>query len=108
MPQLNRGEARMTIPEEDLVDSYKELLSAEANHALIGCFDYNGKTALYVVNNAIADDTIVGCTAADTVKLNFEGSISGYTLNGEEKKEFSASSVSFDLGAGEGMLVVLG
>ena len=25
-----------------------------------------------------------------------------------EKKEFSASSVSFDLGAGEGMLVVLG
>ncbi len=107
MPQLNQGEERMTIPAEDVLESYNELTSVTANHALVGCFDYNGKTALYVVNNAIADDTIVGCSAQDNVTLNFNANVRGYTLDTTGKKEFSGSSVSAALDAGKAILVVL-
>lgn len=107
MPQLNGGEERMTIPEEDLLENFNELQSVTANHALIGCFDYNGKTALYVVNNAIADDTVAGCTAADRVTLTFGKEVRGYTLDAEQKTPFAGNTLSAELGAGKATLVVL-
>ena len=109
MPQLNRGEERMSIPEGDLLGgTFKELSSVSSNHALVGCFDYDGKTALYVVNNAVADDTIQGCAAADEITLNFNGKVSGYAVDGGGKKDFAGESLSVSLGAGEAVLVVVG
>lgn len=109
MPQLNRNEQRMSIPDEDLLGgTFRELSSVSSNHALVGCFDYDGKTVLYVVNNAIADDTIQGCTAADEMTLGFNKKVNGYTVDGGGKKDFTGESLSVSLGAGEAVLVVLG
>jgi len=109
MPQISGGSSRMTAPDSDIIKSgsFNELQSVEANHTMIGCFDYNGKTALYVVNNAIADDTEAGYTAAENVKLDFNKNVSGFTLNAAAKTQFGGNSVSFSLGAGEAVLVVL-
>ncbi len=109
MPLLNpaKNDSRMTIPEEDLLESFNELTSVNSNHALIGCFDYNGKTALYVVNNAIADDGVANCTAEDTVTLNFSKGVKGYSLDVSGKKAFEGNSFSATLGAGKAVLVVL-
>jgi len=107
MPALNNGtDARMTAPDTDKLFAYNELVSVESDHALVGCFDYNGKTALYVVNNAIADDAT--STAATSVTLSFDGSCSGYTVQQTAKAGFNAqSSLTLQLAAGEGVLVVI-
>lgn len=107
MPLLN-GTDRMTLPESDRLQSYRQLTGAEANHALIGCFDYDGKTALYVVNNAIAADEEAGTAAEDEVTLRFTENVSGYTLDAAGKKDFSGNALTLPLGAGEAMLVVIG
>lgn len=98
---------RMEVPASDRIEKYGELTGATANHALIGCFDYNGKTALYVVNNAIADDDEAGA-AADTVVLNFASSVSGYRVTDGVKTDFSGTSLSLALPAGQAALVVIG
>ena len=109
MPLLGEGEERMSIPEADLLgEAFRELSSVSSNHALVGCFDYDGRTALYVVNNAVTDDALRGCTAADEVTLGFNGKVSGYTVNGSGKKDFAGESLSVSLGAGEAVLVVVG
>lgn len=98
----------MTLPESDRLQSYRQLTGAEANHALIGCFDYDGKTALYVVNNAIAADEEAGTAAEDEVTLRFAENVFGYTLDAAGKKDFSGNALTLPLGAGEAMLVVIG
>lgn len=109
MPRLNDGtENRMTIPESDVIKSYGALKSVLSDHALVGCFDYNGKTALYVVNNAIADEEDNGITAATSVTLKFTESSAGYTVRNAVKANFAAKdTLTLDLAAGEGVLVVI-
>ncbi len=100
-PETNKPKKmpNAVIPEEDIIPSYGELASAEAAHALIGCFDYNGKTALYITNNSIKE--------SDTVKLNLSSFKGGYTVQKAVKNYFASTSVEFTLDAGEGVLVVL-
>ena len=109
MPLLNDGsDNRMTIPASDCIKSYGALKSVLSDHALVGCFDYNGKTALYVVNNAIADDNENGIPAATSVTLKFTDNCSGYTIRNAVKANFSAmGEMTLNLGAGEGVLVVI-
>lgn len=107
MPLLKSSStSRMSIPQEDLIENYGKLLSAEGSHLLIGCFDYNGKTALYVVNNAIADES-AEITANCKAKLNFTESVNGYFIKETAKTEFDGETLEFDLSAGEGVLVVV-
>ena len=107
MPQLNGGENRMSIPEKDLLSSFNELSSVVSNHALVGCFDYNGKTALYVVNNAVADDTVENFTANTDVTLTFGKSVSGTVITAAKKTDFNGTTLTENLDAGEAFLVVL-
>ena len=103
MPLLSEGSgAYMTKSTGDTLTGYKQLSSVSAHHALIGCFDYNGKTALYVVNNST--------TKKSGVNLQFSGSapVKGYCIRGGVKDNgFSASSLSLNLEIGEGVLVVI-
>ncbi len=67
------GEAKIDtegLPEFFETDSFRELKSVEAGEKglVIGCFDYEGKTALYVVNN--------DRTALQKIKLNFNATVS--------------------------------
>lgn len=101
MPALADGTTnRMTKSTGDVLERYKELTSVSAHHAVVGCFDYNGKSAFYVVNNST--------TSAGSVILQFNNKgVDGYTIRNAVKNEFSGDTLQFDLGVGEGVLVVL-
>lgn len=87
------------IPAADVLTSYGALASVTAQHAITGCFDYNGKAAFYVTNNNTLEQ--------DTVTLNFSSGVSGYTVQKAAKTTFNGNSLSISLAAGEGVLVVL-
>lgn len=78
--------------------SYNELTGATGN-ALIGCFDYKGKTALYVVNYDYDNE--------GTVTLTFNGTQNITKIEDAVATETSASSLSLSMEAGEGILLVL-
>lgn len=99
MPTGQDGNATK-IPESDLIETYGEYASATAKHALIGCFDYNGKTAFYVTNNSVSEE--------DTLNISFHSSTGGYIVQKAVKTPFTGSSLEISFGAGEGVLIVLG
>jgi len=82
-------------------DSFRELCSVESEEkgAFIGCFDYQGKTAFYVVNNNMY--------ARQNITLNFDKEHTYSLLAvGCDKKE-TGSKCALDLAAGAAMLVVI-
>ena len=88
------------IPEADLISSYGALTGVEGESVLVGCFDYNGKSAYYVVNNSITES----CTAT----LKFSKAVNGYVHNYSGKTDISKKkSLNIELGAGKAALVVL-
>ena len=88
------------IPEKDVVASYGALSGVEGDSVLVGCFDYNGRAAYYVVNNSITD----ACTAT----LKFSQAVNGYVHNYAGKTDISKKkSLEIELGAGKAALVVL-
>ena len=74
-------------------------LSDVTGNAMVGCFDYNGKTALFVVNNSTIKE--------GRITLSFD---SGYHFevfqNAASRKE-TGESLTLDLGIGESALIVL-
>lgn len=102
---LNRGvivsgDTPCPIPEEDRLTSYGALSGVEAKHALVGCFDYNGVAAYYVVNNSIEEK--------DEISLSLNRQASGYLVADGEKQAFSKQDkIEFSLNAGKAILVVL-
>ena len=100
MPALSDGtNGKMTPSAKDVLKGYNELTSVSAFHALIGCFNYDGKTAFYVVNNSVND--------SDTVILQFNQTLNGTYTQGAVKKDFAGDSLCLSLPAGDGVLVVL-
>lgn len=89
------------IPARDILQHYGEITTATGKHALIGCFDYNGKTAYYITNNTILDGE------NDTVTLSFGDTVSGYTVQKAVKENFVSPSLQLTLDVGEGVLVVI-
>lgn len=78
--------------------SYKELTNASGN-ALIGCFNYKGKTALYVVNYDYSN--------SGDVTLNFNGTCNITKIENAKEEATSASSITLNMTAGEGILLVI-
>lgn len=94
------GLSTVAIPESDKIASYGGFASASGKHSIIGCFDFRGKTALYVTNNSISE--------AEEITLNFTEEFAGYIIKKTETEEFGKKgSVTLALDAGEGALVVL-
>lgn len=94
------GSSPCTIPESDIIASYRNLTDVSGATALVGCFEYNGKPAYYVFNN--------NNTSQDSISLTFDSLCKGYTVQAAEKESFSATSVmELTLSAGEAVLVVL-
>lgn len=83
---------------KDLLKTYRDLTGVTGN-ALVGCFDYNGKTALYVVNNSITEEGKINLTFAH--KYNFE------VIQDAVSRTENGDSLTLDLGIDEGALVVL-
>ncbi len=80
---------------------YKELEDIEGAPALVGCFDYKGKTALYVLHNTT--DVRYG-----EIKLTFDKEHEFTIVNRREKKTVKANSLNLDFeGGGEAYLVII-
>ncbi len=79
--------------------SYRELKSVQGDASVIGCFDYKGGTALYVTNNSYKKTA--------TVTLNFRDNYGYDVYQGVEKTLKMGKTLSLELIAGEGALVVL-
>jgi len=74
------------IPENDVLESFNHLdniVSTDA-HVVTGCFNYQGKTALLVVNNSVMSPT--------NVVLNFNVGTKGYYIKDNAKFEFTSKN----------------
>ena len=79
-------------------NSFRDLNEVTGN-ALVGCFDYNGKTALYVVNNSITEE--------GTITLSFDHKYNFEVIQDAASRNENGNFLSIDLGIGESALVVL-
>lgn len=77
--------------------SWRELKSVTGD-AMIGCFNYQGRTALYVVNYSTE--------YAQKVDLTFHDSYDWTMVQQAETKKFTGSDVRLDMLPGEGILLV--
>lgn len=79
--------------------SYYELESITGDTSLTGCYNYNGKTVLYVTNNSYSKDA--------KVTLNFKDNY-GYTVIQKNKlTDKAGKTLDLNLLPGEGAMVVL-
>lgn len=77
--------------------SWRELASVEGN-AVVGCFNYHGKTALYVVNYEE--------NYAQKVTLNLQDSYNVTITQNAEISRLNTKSLELDMQPGDGVLVV--
>lgn len=83
-----------------LSESFRELSSVEApKGALVGCFDYKGKTALYVVNYAQEE--------SQEITLHFSKSCEFKTVCSEGSEEGTGTACTFTLNNGGAKLVLV-
>lgn len=76
-----------------------EQLQAVAGDAMVGCFNYQGKAALYVVNYSFEH--------AQNITLEFDGVQKLTMIQNAKESEVTADSLTLDMVAGEGILIVI-
>lgn len=79
-------------------DSWRELTEVTGD-SLIGCFNYKGKSAFYVVNYDTEYAQIISLDFADRYNLS--------VVQGTKKTCISTATLELTLAAGEGVLVVI-
>lgn len=82
-------------------DQYKELVAVEteAEGAFVGCFDYEGKTVLYVVNN--------GTKKCQSMTLRFDNEYRLQFLSAVRNDVEETDVCQFILGAGSAVLIIV-
>lgn len=74
-------------------------LKAVKGDAMVGCFNYNGKTALYVVNYSMEN--------AQKITLDFTATQNVRMIQNAETSYVKGDALTLDMAAGEGILLVL-
>jgi len=74
-------------------------LKSVAGDAFVGCFDYHGKTALYVVNYDMEQP--------QSIALQFDGACDLQMVKEAESQDLHAEALTLDMFAGEGVLLVI-
>lgn len=77
--------------------SWRELKNVEGE-ALVGCFNYQGKTALYVANYSTE--------YAQKIKLSFVDKYNVTVFQQAKANHYNADSLTLDMPAGDGVLIV--
>ena len=77
--------------------AWRELASVDGD-ALIGCFNYQGKTALYVTNYSYE--------YAQKVNLKFNGKYNFAVIQNAEANHYTGKGITLDMYAGDGVLIV--
>ena len=85
---------------ECIIDSgsFQELVSVTGD-TMVGCFNYNGKTALYVVNYSTVYAQYITLNLNDTHNLK--------VVQGTDTSYVQTDALVLDMAAGEGVLVVI-
>ena len=91
--------AKDWVCEEEKLSSFRELLSVDGKQAIVGCFDYLGKTALYIANASTTENA--------EITLHFDCERAFTVYKNEEKEIYSSKSPKMKFSAGEGLLIVL-
>ena len=79
-------------------EKFQELQSVDGD-AMVGCFNYNGKTALYVVNYSME--------YAQHITLNLDVEHKATVTQLGEASYVKGNSITLDMAAGEGVLLVI-
>lgn len=79
--------------------SWRELVGLDAENAILGCFDYQGRTALYVVNNSFDQK--------QKITLKFDDKYGYDVTQRGQKVSVATDKLQLTVEAGEGVLVVL-
>ncbi len=79
-------------------EQYRELISVSGD-AMVGCFDYNGKTALYIVNYSME--------CAQYISLKFSGNQKIKVIQKAQISHVNTDNLELDMVAGEGVLLVI-
>lgn len=91
----------VVMPEEEIIGtSYRQLTSVGGDNAIVGCFNYGGKTALYVVNNSVTKDKAV-------VELSFDNNYEYEVIQRATSYTVSGNTVKLTFSPGEGACIVL-
>ena len=77
---------------------FRELQSVDGD-SIVGCFNYNGKTALYVTN--------FSTEYAQKITLNLNATQKMKVVQNAETSYVQGKSLTLDMAAGEGVLVVI-
>ena len=77
--------------------SWREVASIDGD-AMVGCFNYEGKTALYVVNYDMEN--------AQNIKLTFQNNYLFSVTQNANKEYMSGNGIELSMNAGEGVLIV--
>lgn len=80
-------------------EKFQELQSIVGDEVMIGCFNYNGKTALYVVNYDME--------YAQKITLNLNAKHNITVTQAAETSYVKTNSLTLDMAAGEGVLLVI-
>ena len=79
--------------------AFRQLRSVSGGDALVGCFDYNGGTALYVTN--------FNTTEKKQVTLHFDNNYAYELIQRAQSANVYGKAITLTLEAGEGALVVV-
>lgn len=82
-----------------IYENFRELKSVESESALIGCFDYKGKTVLYVVNNSFESE--------GETTLNFDKKYNIGVVQQGTVRNTKSKKLKLTLAGGEGALIML-
>ena len=82
----------------EIFDNFRELESISGD-LIVGCFDYNGKTALYVMNANLSDST--------TAVMNFDDRYGYNVIKEGEESQMKGKKLEIKLDGGEGVLITL-
>lgn len=85
----------------DVIDGekFQELQAVHGHDVMIGCFNYNGKTALYVTNYSTE--------YAQEITLDFNTEHNITATQWSETSYVKGDSITLDMAAGEGVLLVI-
>ncbi len=103
---VNQVNAAQTLDSSLVLDCFQQLesISSQDTYAIAGCFNYQGRTALYVVN---ANTYHVNKDESD-ITLHFSTKVKGKTRLRGKEKSFQGNSLTLSsLLPGEGVLLVL-
>lgn len=98
MGVMAHGESPCAL--EPTLTQYREVVSLTGDDSLVGCFDYEGKTVLYVVNNSTEKDKA-------QVTLGFDNAYAYEVTQAAKTYSVSGKNLTLTLAAGQGALVVL-